>query len=194
MRWFTMVTTCLTAGLVCVALRRDTAAQEGSGSSRSSPPRATRPMTPDEFCQAFWKHLTRPESSYKKWEAPPGRGGLRAGGAPHGEFVRTYANKTATGDMKKLPYGAILVAESYEKNQKTLTGVAVMYRSKGADPEHGDWYWLNYLPDGTIARTPDNEGKKPIAGKVASCIACHARAGEKDFVYSNDPQPQADEK
>ena len=75
-----------------------------------------------------------------------------------------------------------------------MKDITVMYRSKGADPQHGDWYWLKYLPDGSIARTPEKEGKKAIAGKVASCIECHSKAGGKDLVYSNDPETGADEK
>jgi len=69
-----------------------------------------------------------------------------------------------------------------------------MYRSKGADPQHNDWYWLKYLPNGSIARTSEKEGKKPIAGKVASCIDCHSKAAGKDLAYSNDPATKAEEK
>ena len=49
-------------------------------------------------------------------------------------------------------------------------------------------------PDGSIARTSDKEGKKPIAGVVASCIDCHSKAGGRDLVYSNDPENKAAEK
>jgi hypothetical protein len=170
------------------------AAPQGSGSSRSAPERATRPQTPDEFYASFWKHLNKQDSPYKKWESLPGKSDLRESAPPHGDFVRTYANKTATGDPKALRYGSILVAENYDKDKKTLRDITVMYRAKGTDPQHGDWYWLKYLPDGSIARTPEKEGKKAIAGKVASCIECHAKAEGKDLVYSNDPDKKADAK
>lgn len=194
MRRLTIAAACLIACGVFLLLRQPTSAQEGSGSSRAAPPRATRPPTPDEFYASFWKHLNKPETPYRKWESLPGKKDLREGAAPHGEFVRTYANKTASGDPKSLPYGSILVAENYDKDKKTLRDVSVMYRSKGADPQHGDWYWLKYLPDGSIARTPEKEGKKAIAGKVASCIECHSKAEGKDLVYSNDPEKKADAK
>jgi hypothetical protein len=29
-----------------------------------------------------------------------------------------------------------------------------------------------------------------MAGKVASCIDCHAKAGGSDFVFSNDAEPE----
>lgn len=189
-----MAISCLIVGAACLLIRQSTSAQEGSGSSRTSPQRATRPMTPDEFYQSFWKHLTKPESSYKKWGSLTEKKGLRASQDPHGEFVQTFANKIAIEGHTSLPNGAVLVAENYDKDKK-LRDISVMYRSKGADPQHNDWYWLKYLPDGSIARTSEKEGKKPMAGKVAtSCIECHSKAAGKDFVYSNDPQEQADEK
>jgi hypothetical protein len=194
MRTLTIATACLIASAAFLLFRQPTSAQEGSGSSRAAPQRATRPPTPEEFYASFWKHLNKQESPYKKWESLPGKKDLREGAAPHGDFVRTYANKTATSDPKVLPYGSILVTENYGEDKKTLIDITVMYRSKGADAQHGDWYWLKYLPDGTIARTPEKEGKKAIAGKVSSCIECHSKAAGKDLVYSNDPEKEAEAK
>jgi hypothetical protein len=190
-----LVTSALVIAWAALIAHRDSAsAQEGSGSSRASPQRTTRPMTPDEFYQSFWKHLHKQENPYSKWGSLPGKGELREGESPHGEFVRHYANKAATDNPKGLPYGSILVTENYDADKKTLKDVTVMYRSKGADPQHGDWYWLKYQPDGSIARTPEKEGKKAIAGKVASCIECHSKAAGRDLVYSNDAETEADKK
>jgi len=195
MRSLKIAGACLLAGIVYyLQFRQLSFAQEGSGSSRAAPPRATRPPTPDEFYSSFWKYLNKPESPYKKWDSLPGKKELHEGVTPHGEFVRTYANKTAAGDPKALPYGSVLVTENYDKDEKTLKDITVMYRSKGTDPQHGDWYWLKYLPDGTIARTAEKEGKKAVAGKVSSCIECHSKAGGKDLVYSNDLAREADAK
>lgn len=177
---------CLIAG-ASLLVRQSTLAQEGSGSSRASPPRATRPMTPDEFYQSFWKFIHKQEAPYKKWGTLADKNGLRESKEPHGDFVQTFANKIATDKPDILPYGSILITENYDKDKK-LTDITVMYRSKGADPQHGDWYWLKYLPDGAIARTPEKEGKKAIAGKVASCIDCHSKAAGRDLTFSNDPE------
>lgn len=185
---------CLVACGVAMFFLPLVVAQEGSGSSRASPPRATRPMTPDEFYTAFWKHIARQDSPYTKWGSLPGKEGLREGRSPHGDFMQTYANKAAIDSPDALPYGAIVVSENYEKDKKTLKGITVMYRVKGTDPQHNDWYWLKYLPNGAIARTSEKEGKKPIAGKVASCAECHSKAGGKDFVFSNDPSEGGGEK
>jgi hypothetical protein len=151
-------------------------------------------MTPDEFYAAFWKHIIRQESPYTKWGSPKGKEGLREGQSPHGDFVRMYANKAAIDSPSALPYGAILVTENYEQDKRTLKDITVMYRVKGTDPKHNDWYWLKYLPNGTIARTPEKEGKKAIAGRVASCIECHSKAGGNDLVHANDGSKDAESK
>jgi hypothetical protein len=183
-------TACLAAATAIVLLVQSPGRPQGSGSSRASPPRETRPPTPEEFHVGFWKYLNRTESPYKKWAGLPGKSGMQKGEDPHGEFTKTYLNKVVADDFDRLPLGAIVVTENYEKDKKTLKDITVMYRSKGADPKHNDWYWLKYLPNGSIARTSEKEGKKPIAGKVASCIDCHTKAGGSDFLFSNDAEPE----
>lgn len=174
--------------LVVLALA-SAALPQGSGGSRLEPPRATRPQTPEEFYASFWSHLVRREAPYNTWavlskrEAPPRKD------SPHGVST-TYANKVAAGDSKTLPYGSILVREDYDSQGKR-TGINVMYRVKGADPPHNDWYWLHYLENGTVARTSPAEGNRAMAGKIASCIECHRKAAGNDLVFANDAAPNA---
>ncbi|HUY31980.1 MAG TPA: cytochrome P460 family protein [Pirellulales bacterium] len=159
---------------------------QGSGSSRLRPPSKPRPKTPAEFHREFWQFLTRGKTPYKQWAAWPDSAEPRAGEAPHGAFVKTYANAVAVKNPNAPAHGSILVQEEFDEDQKTLTSVSVMYRVKGSDPQHFDWYWLRYLPNGAVAKQPAGKAGKPIAGKVTSCIECHAKAGGADWVYSND--------
>jgi Cytochrome P460 len=181
----------LSAGLlVCAAVLlplQPIALAQGSGSSRSTAPRATRPPTPDEFSEKFWQFLHSRDAPYTRWSVAPSRNGFRDGRPPHGDFVKIYANKTAADRSAALPYGAVLVAENFDKDQRTLSSIDVMYRVEGADPQHYDWHWMRYLPNGSLARTPAQEGNRPMAGKVTSCIDCHGQAGGRDWVFSNDP-------
>jgi len=64
--------------------------------------------------------------------------------------------------------------------------ITVMQRSKGYDPEHGDWYYAKYMPDGKIAITPPEMKSMPVAGKFMTCIECHSGAGGNDFAFFND--------
>jgi Cytochrome P460 len=185
MRRTLLTAICLVIAIAVFALHRATG-QQGSGSSRIEPQGKAKAKTPEEFYQSFWMYLSRRDSPYTKWPELRGMEGLREGDGPHGKFVKTYVNKLVADSPKALPLGAILVAESYGEDQMMLKNVMVMYRVKGADPQHFDWYWLTYQPDGSIARTSVQEGNKPIAGKVASCIECHAKAKGTDFVFSND--------
>lgn len=163
---------------------------QGSGSSRLSPPRQTRPQTPAEFQQSLWKHITE-KSPYREWtRLPAGAEEPQSSGEAHGPWVKTYVNSVAAKNPARLGYGSILVNEEYDDDKTTLKAVSVMYCVKGADPAHYDWFWLKYSPDGKVMRTPRNDGGKPIAGKVQNCIACHQKA-RVDLVFSNDEEAEA---
>ena len=126
-------------------------------------------------------------AQYKNWAPVPGKSGdAYPGESPHGAFLKMYLNRTAAGDTKNLPTGSILIKENYGKDKKTLMAVTIMYRSKGYDPEHGDWYWVKYMPDGTVAKAPLEKGSMRLAGKVKGCIMCHSGADGKDFAFLND--------
>ena len=171
-----------------VAVRSQFAVGQGSGSSRSTPSRPARPQTTQEFADSLWRFIVRPQSPYTKWATVP-ISKVEHAEKGHGANPKIYANPTAMQDLSAPPQGSIFVIDDYADDGKTRNNVSIMYRAKGSDPEHNDWYWLRYLPDGSIARTDDTPGAKPIAGKVKSCIECHDKAGGKDWVFSND-QPE----
>lgn len=150
-------------------------------------PAVARPQTAEEYQRSLWRFLVRPQAPYTTWPAPAGKAGFRKVEGPHGPLARTYANSAAAGDPRALPYDAILVLEDYAGDRKTRTGINVMYRVRGFDPAHNDWYWMKLNEDGTVARTPAAEGNAPIAGRVAACIACHQKAGGNDLTFANDP-------
>src|SRR5258708_32492993 len=141
---------------------------QGSGSSRTaqpgirqptSPPRQARPSVPrppttEEFAQSLWAFLVRPQAPYTQWPPLPAKEGLRGAMGPHGPFVRLYANATALADPKGLPPGSVLILEDYTADQKARTGINILYRVKGFDPKNADWYWMKYLENGTLVRTP----------------------------------------
>jgi hypothetical protein len=137
------------------------------------------------FEDRFWRWLQA--AQYKNWAPEPGKSGdIYKGQSPHGAFLKVYMNRTAAGRPQELPHGSILVKENYGKDKKTLMAVTVMYRNKGYDKDHNDWYWVKYNPDGTVAKTPPEKGSKPIAGRFPSCIACHEGADGNDYTFAND--------
>jgi hypothetical protein len=104
------------------------------------------------------------------------------GEGPHGAFLKLYANRVAAGAPRELPHGSILVKENYGPDRQTLMAITVMYRSKGFDPEHHDWYWVKYEPDGRVSQMAG----MPVRGKVSMCLECHGGAGGGDFAFTND--------
>lgn len=183
---------------------------QGSGSSRTSPPSSSgssrtnpgvpaspRPPTADQFGKSFWNFLTTGKSPFRRWGGPaksPAKGGPSGASSkalsPHRNDGRTYINEIANRSFRQLPYNAVFVREEYSADGQTVEKIAVMYRSKGADPKSGDWYWLLYEPTGKLMRIKENGALRPVAGHVQNCIDCHRHAAGQDLVFLNDrPAP-----
>lgn len=165
---------------------------QGSGSSRSTTSRPARPQTTKEFADSLWRFIVRPQAPYTTWEILPIRKNVVSGtegDRPHGPTPKVYSKPELVQDLRDLsalPFGSILVIEDYSPDGKTRNSISIMYRVKGTDPEHNDWYWMRYLPNGSLATIDGNPVGKPMAGKVKSCIDCHDKAGGKDLVFTND--------
>jgi hypothetical protein len=165
------------AGLAVVILgvaysQRDALAQSGG--------RTARPA----HHETLWSWLK--QHDYRKWSGPNGTApDLQPGESPHGALIKTYVSKLATQDLESPPDGSVIVKENYSPDKK-LMAITVMQRSAGYDPEHGNWYYAKYMPDGKIAKTPPEMKSMPIAGKFNMCIACHDGADGDDFLFFND--------
>ena len=138
------------------------------------------------FEATFWDYMV--SAKYTNWAPVPGQtDDAYAGSSPHGAFLKMYLNRTAAGRPKQLPSGSIIVKENYGADGKTLMAITVMYRSKGFNPEAGDWYWVKYNPDGSVAVAPPEMGSMRLAGKPMGCIKCHSDgAAGNDFAFFND--------
>ena len=117
------------------------------------------------------------------------------GTPPHGKMLETfYTTATVdghTGDLVvKRNYGPEGVTDDQVLSEpgKHLGAVTVMFRREaGYDADNADWFWVKYLPDGSLDKNP--MGMR-LAGRVAKgmdagCIACHAGAG-KDMLFTTD--------
>jgi len=138
------------------------------------------------FEAKFWNYLV--SGKYVNWAPVPGQtDDATPGSSPHGAVLRMYLNRTAAGRPKELPNGSIIVKENYGQDGETLMAITVMYRSKGYNPQGGDWYWVKYNPDGTVAKAPPEMQSMPLAGRPGGCIKCHGEgAAGDDFAFFND--------
>ena len=90
----------------------------------------------------------------------------------------------------KRNYGGDGVSKAavYDDPARYLKAVTVMYKRRGYDADNSDWFWVKYLPDGSLDANP--KGMK-LAGRVAKgapagCIACHTGAPGGDMVFNHD--------
>lgn len=178
--------------LLLVGARQELRAQSGSRTQpyRSNPPagqersRQSGTNTQSEtqsFEVRFWNWLQA--AQYRNWSPLPGQtAGTYPGESPHGAHVKMYVNRTAITNPEQMPSGSAVVKENYGEDGETLMAITVMYRSEGYDPEHGDWYWVKYEPDGRVSRMDG----MAVAGRVQMCIDCHSGAEGGDYLFAND--------
>lgn len=156
--------------------------QQGSATTRGGGARPT-----ETFESKFWKYLQAGPAAYDEWgpfsEKKPG---VYPGQSPHGAMLKMYANKAARQSGRGFPAKSILIKHNYSADGNSLLAITVMYKAPGFNPKHGDWFWVKYNPDGSVATTPPEKGGKRIAGRFQSCIDCHAGAGGNDYVFAND--------
>ncbi len=131
---------------------------------------------PDEIANDLWK-LIETENFRDRWRMWPGKEALYQGTPPHGALLTTYINSIGYESVVKkenvLPSGTIIVNEDYMPD-KTLAAITVMYNLPGFDPEHGNWFWGKYAPDGK-PMTMEKDGETVIlAGAISDCIGCHS--------------------
>lgn len=122
-----------------------------------------------------------------------------AGNSPHGqalEFLETMItvdnhegvvmvkkNYVGEGDLDSLKRGVL------NEREKHLASITVMFqREDGYDPDHDNWYWAKFQPDGQLETNPKGMS---LAGRVAKgtnkgCIACHTAAPGNDYVFTHD--------
>lgn len=116
------------------------------------------------------------QTPYTNWSLWPGTSKFSSGNAPHGALVTTYVNDIAASSIQAqngMADGSIIVKENYMAD-KTLAGLTVMYKIKGYNAAAGDWYWVNYKPDGTSM----------ASGQVQMCIDCHTQAKTNDYLFT----------
>lgn len=126
-----------------------------------------------------YKYITQ-TNSYKSWSFWPGLSAMYTGKSEaHGPVLNNYVSedvKKALSDNSAMPEGGIVVKENFN-NEKVLQALTVMYKAKGYDPQHDDWFWGYYKPDGSIIDQ----------GKIKMCIDCHELAKNRPYIWSDSP-------
>lgn len=115
---------------------------------------------------------------------------------PHGFVLETFYTKATIdghqGDLViKRNYGpeGVEIDAVQADPAKHLGAVTVMFkREAGYDADNKDWFWVKYLPDGSLDKNPKG---MELAGKVAKgadqgCIACHTAAPGEDYIFTSD--------
>ena len=122
---------------------------------------------------AVWKYITE-VSPYREWGQFPDHMGMRKGKSPHGALHEVYVNEAGLTKGTPKPEGAMVVKDNFNSGEK-LKFITVMYKVKGYNPSAGDWYWVEYSP----------EGKVLVEGP-GSCAGCNAKRADYDYIMVSD--------
>lgn len=118
------------------------------------------------------------ENNYQNWSYWPGKSEFGPARQPHGDFITTYVSNTSLSSIENkegnMSAGSIIVNNNYDDN-KELVAITAMYKVDGYDPEHNDWFWVRYSPDGTIE----------AEGMIEECNTCHGMKKSNDYIFAS---------
>ena len=119
------------------------------------------------------KDAKRLYASYKKWRQANSEPFLSK---PHGrsmivDYVNGLADRVFVTGKPDYAAGAAICKVGTKKG-KTFRIWFMEKRARGYDSENGDWFYATLSPTGKVMD----------AGRVESCINCHASA-QNDYVY-----------
>lgn len=75
-----------------------------------------------------------------------------------------------------VPEGGMVVKEMRDAGGEEPILTVMVKQPTGYDPEHGDWWYGRLNIDGGATASG-------LTGKVTFCIACHAGAAERDYLF-----------
>lgn len=163
------------------------AVSAAASTTLSAPARepALQATRPDTTGAALWAHLQ--EARYREnWTLWPGKGRFYTGREPHGMLLTTYLNPAAARALEsgasRMPDGAIIVKENYMPDS-TLAAVTVMYKVRGYNSEHNDWFFTKHLPSGELDRMPNGMA---MQGRLPGCQNCHGARAANDYIFTGE--------
>jgi hypothetical protein len=145
-----------------------------------APPTQTEPVASEpEPTPLPGEGLPREILGYQDWlklnpePIPPSEGG-----DPHQGTKDVFASQEPdrSGGSLVYPDGTIVVKEAAPPGTDFIGLVAIMRKQAGADPEHGDWVFVEYTRS-----APDEPFD--VQARDAVCWNCHAGAAETDWVW-----------
>lgn len=165
-----VVATAVWAGQDIAPRDRGEAAPPPARTSSRSP----APAAPDTTGRALWAYVEA--AKYRSWPLWPGKEEFFEGEEPHGALLTVYVDSSVYRALEAgattMPPRSIIVKENFGPDRK-LRAHTIMYKVPGFSPEHRDWFWGQFGPDGKVL----------AAGRVQLCWQCHDVARKYDDLW-----------
>ena len=133
-----------------------------------------------KIANEIWQEI----KGYQNWVQDSSFSGIKSANSPHGDYIQIWLNETVSNFFSNpdtlenaiLPAGSILVKEGYlDSSGQSLNKITIMKKIEGYDPDHNNWFWANYNPDGELAGSN---------GAESMCYNCHVSG--KDYILFKD--------
>jgi Cytochrome P460 len=143
----------------------ETATTEATTTEAAPPPKPKAPPGVPDFVAGYrgWTKLN---------EAPiPPRDS-----DPHFGTKDVFASRERLANGR-FPVGTVVVKEATRPGADFIGLIATMRKQRGADPEHNDWIFVEYMRESANAAFAEQ-----AAGAV--CWSCHVGARDLDYVFT----------
>ena len=136
------------------------------------------------------KHDDRNQFTFPHWKNLHKLNTVALASADHNAWVDIYVNRLAkrayVEKLSLFPVGSIVLKPIYPDPERSeIAKLTIMMKmKKGYDTEHGDWWYGVYDETGM-------EGW--YQGKIKSCIKCHKKGRETDYMFSESTMESINE-
>jgi len=114
---------------------------------------------------------------YRSWQRLNAKPIKPTAATAHPGLKNVYASRRAAGG--RYAYGTLIVKEGLATagGRRFVGLIATMRKSRGADPKHGDWVFVEWT------RSSPRERFREVA-RGAVCFGCHVQAKATDWVFT----------
>jgi len=131
-------------------------------------------LSDEDIAAQLWSD----SAGYDAWSQYDPWLGVQASSSPHGPYVQIWVNDAAVSTLGgTVADGGVLVKESYDTEDGEATGLTLMAKIEGYDPDNGDWFWASYSMDGTVKK----------AGSESGCYGCHEAGSDYSLIVTTAP-------
>jgi hypothetical protein len=110
-----------------------------------------------KYASVLWEFVQDEKTGYSNWSQVPAETAPPVGPTPGAKDV-VFANQRAQQADDDTDRGAVIVTEHRGEDGQPVAITVYAKQRTGYDSRHQDWYWVQFVGDGIIAKTSADRG------------------------------------